>query len=223
MIGIFGGTFNPIHIAHIKLAVEIQRCLNLDRVRMIPCGLPAHRECPEVSAEMRFQLLQGAIQGYPGLLADDRELRRAGPSYMIDTLESLRAEFSDTMVLILGIDAYNHLDSWKNWHSLISLAHIVVMRRPGDDHKPHFSKVLSKFTKMHLTENDADLLDQRSGKLLFLHNTEHDVSSTRIREKLAAGQRVEELLAKSVSDTINKQALYKNKEYRNLRHTIQQQ
>ena len=130
MIGVFGGTFNPIHSAHIRLALEVQQLLELDHVRMIPCGIPAHRDQPDVSPEVRMSLLVTATKEHPELVVDDLEIKRPGPSYMVDTLQSLKVTHPESLCLILGVDAYNNFDSWQEWRSILDLTHLVVMRRP---------------------------------------------------------------------------------------------
>jgi nicotinate-nucleotide adenylyltransferase len=131
-IGLLGGTFNPIHNGHLRLALEIYERLSLTEVRLIPSAQPPHRTIPSVSSELRLEMVQAAIAGVTGLTADDRELQRDGPSYMIDTLISLRAEYPDNpLCLILGSDAFMNLNSWHQSAQIINLAHIIVVRRPN--------------------------------------------------------------------------------------------
>ena len=143
MIGIFGGTFDPIHYGHLRSALEVKDIFGLNEVRLIPCASPPHREQPAVTAEMRLQMLELAIKNQPGLKIDTRELDRhkvsdQTPSYMVDTLKSLRQEFpAEPLLLFIGTDAFKHLTSWHQWQQLFDYAHIVVMTRPGfDNTKP---------------------------------------------------------------------------------------
>ena len=116
LIGVLGGTFDPIHFGHLRPALEILQALELDEIRFVPCRIPAHRATPSITAEQRLALVRLATAGQPGFVADDRELRRAGPSYMVDTLTSLRAEVGDApLCLILGTDAFRELLSWRRW------------------------------------------------------------------------------------------------------------
>lgn len=208
MIGVFGGTFDPIHNAHIQLALEVQKILHLDHVRMIPCRTPAHRASPQLSPALRFNLLQNAIKDYPVLVADDRELQRNGPSYMIDTLASLKSEFDQTLCLIMGIDAYNKLDGWKQWRRLFDMAHIIVMRRPGDEQISPPSEQLAEVTRTRVTGDIHELESAACGKVIFVANTKLDISSSDIRDKLAVGQSVAALLPESVNKEITARALY---------------
>ena len=131
-VGVLGGTFDPIHHGHLRPALEVLEALGLAELRFVPCRIPAHRATPSVSAEQRLDLVRLATAEQAGFVADDRELRRPGPSYMIDTLASLRTEFGDTpLVLIVGSDAFRELHTWRRWRELTDLAHIAIMRRPG--------------------------------------------------------------------------------------------
>lgn len=131
MIGIYGGTFNPIHYGHLRTAIEVREIFGLDELRLLPCAQPAHRATPEVSSEQRLQMLQLAISEAPELQIDTRELERAGISYMVDTLAAIRAEVRQVpIMLFIGMDAFNGLTSWHRWQELFDYAHIVVMTRP---------------------------------------------------------------------------------------------
>ena len=132
MICILGGTFDPVHFGHLRPALDVQQALGIEKVRLVPCGLPAHRARPGLSASQRLELLRLAIEAEDGLAIDCRELQRDGPSYMVDTLESLRAEAGEQPVcLALGVDALAGLESWYRWRDILSLCHLVVMQRPG--------------------------------------------------------------------------------------------
>ena len=131
MIGIYGGTFNPIHYGHLRTAIEVREIFGLDELRLLPCAQPAHRSTPEVSSEQRLQMLQLAISGVSELQVDTRELERTGISYMVDTLAAIRAEALQVpIMLFIGMDAFNGLTSWHRWQELFDYAHIVVMTRP---------------------------------------------------------------------------------------------
>ena len=132
MIGIFGGTFDPVHYGHLRSALEVKDIFGLSEVRLIPCAQPPHREQPAATALMRLHMLELAIENQPGLIIDTRELNRQGVSYMVDTLKSLRQEFpNEPLLLFIGSDAFNHLKTWHQWQHLFDTAHIVVMTRPG--------------------------------------------------------------------------------------------
>jgi len=127
-VALFGGTFNPIHNGHLRIAVELAEQLDVESLRMIPCALPPHREALTVSAEQRLQMLKAAIENQPRLVADEIELQRQGPSYTIDTLRQVRAEItSDTpLYLCLGMDVLATIDSWHQWQQLTDYCHLVI-------------------------------------------------------------------------------------------------
>src|SRR5690606_32888062 len=130
--GIFGGTFDPIHYGHLRTALELKHVLDLAVVHFVPCANPPHRATPMTDGALRMRLVQAAIADEPGFVADDRELERAGLSYTVDTLFSLRAEFKARPIcLLLGMDAFVSLPQWHRWNELLDLAHIVVAHRPG--------------------------------------------------------------------------------------------
>ena len=131
-IGIFGGTFDPIHYGHLRTAFELLQTLQFAEVRFIPCGDPPHRGVTQASAALRLDMVRLATRKEPGFVVDERELQRDGPSYSIDTLVSLREEFPDrSLCLITGMDAFLGLSSWHRWDEIMNFAHIVVAHRPG--------------------------------------------------------------------------------------------
>ena len=133
-IGIFGGTFDPIHYGHLRLAQEIAESLRLAEIRLIPGGTPPHRAAPQVSSQQRLEMVRLAAAGNPLFTVDDREVKRSGPGYTIETLTELRREAGATQPLcvLLGADAFLELATWHRWHELFGLAHLIVAHRPGD-------------------------------------------------------------------------------------------
>ena len=130
-MGLLGGTFNPIHHGHLRLALELYERLDLAEVRFIPSAYPPHRKQPSVSSQLRLKMVQAAIADVPGLKVDDRELWRSGPSYTVDTLSDLRDDYPhQPLCLILGMDAFMGLPYWYQWERLIHLAHFLVVVRP---------------------------------------------------------------------------------------------
>ncbi len=131
-IGIFGGTFDPIHFGHLRTGFELSQRLQLHELRWIPSGRPGHRDAPLASPAMRLAMVRAAIEGQSGFVADDREVRRERTTFTIDTLEELRGEFPEhPLCLILGMDAFLGLPKWHRASELLSLCHIVVAHRPG--------------------------------------------------------------------------------------------
>ena len=131
-MGIFGGTFDPIHYGHLRSAFELLQALDLGEIRFIPSAQPPHRDSTSAAPELRLRMVEVAVEGQAGFTVDDLEFRRDGPSYSVDTLEALRAEHAETsLCLIVGMDAYLGLTSWHRWDEILDLAHIVVAHRPG--------------------------------------------------------------------------------------------
>ena len=208
LIGVLGGTFDPIHFGHLRPALEILQALELAEIRFVPCRIPAHRATPSITAEQRLALVRLATVGQPGFVADDRELRRAGPSYMVDTLTSLRAEVGGTpLCLILGTDAFRELPTWWRWRELSELAHIVVMQRPGM--APSFPPPLDAFVTPRVVCDALALRRQSVGGILFQSVTQLDISATRIRALLARGQSPRYLLPEAVLADIHDRGLYR--------------
>ena len=208
-IGIFGGTFDPIHYGHLRTALELLETLELAQVRFIPCCIPAHRGLPGVTATQRLTLVRLALHNQPKLIADDRELCRPGPSYTEDTLASLREEFGAQvpLCLIVGSDAFRELHTWKNWQHLTDLAHIVVMQRPGVSQ--NIVPELETFIAPRLTEQALELHCKPAGSVLFQPVTQLNISATLIRNRLAQGKSPRYLLPDAVLDYIHQQALYR--------------
>jgi nicotinate-nucleotide adenylyltransferase len=200
-IGILGGTFNPIHNGHLRLALEIYERLSLAQVRLIPSAQPPHRAVPSVTSQQRLEMVQAAIAGVTGLTADDRELQRNGPSYMVDTLFSLRAEYPDNpLCLILGSDAFINLNSWYQSTQIINLAHIIVVRRPNT--------VLAT-QHINQTQNLNQLHTNKAGKIWVEELPDIAISATQIRDLIAAGNNPNYLLPLAVLDIINHNRLYR--------------
>lgn len=208
MIGIFGGTFDPVHFGHLRPALEVYQSLALDEIRLIPCGRPPHRSLPFARAEDRLAMLRLAIEGLAGFKVDDRELRRDGPSYMVDTLESIKQETSQALCLILGMDAFANLATWDRWERLLSLANIAVMHRPGVTSEHLYQKdVLREVLQQGLVEA-SQLHEHASSAICFQSVTALDISATAIRHAMQHGESVRYLLPKAVYDYMQQRNLY---------------
>lgn len=204
MIGIYGGTFNPVHFGHLRTALEVSELFQLEQLRLIPCRLPPHRDQPEVDGELRWQMLNIAVADTPELSVDRRELDRDGPSYMVDTLQSLAAENPTTgLILFIGADAVAGLDRWYRWQSLFEFAHVVVMTRPG-----YQAPELSAFLQQRLTQEGDQLAEKPAGLLCFQVVTALDISATAIRTAISAGRNPKFLLPDAVIDFIRHHQLY---------------
>jgi len=210
LLGIFGGTFDPIHYGHLRPLLEVRQALGLDEVRVIPCCLPPHRDMPSVSAEQRLAMLKLAVAERPGFVIDERELIRGGPSYMVDTLQSLRDELgvNKPLCLILGLDAFVSLDGWHEWQRLPELAHIVVMQRPAGL-LPKTGAV-AELVEQAQALDVVELLQQPAGRVYFQSVTQLGIAATAIREQLAHGRDVSFLLPDSVRHYIETNGLYRH-------------
>lgn len=207
MIGIFGGTFDPIHFGHLRCAWEIAEQLALREVRMLPARVPPHREQPVASADQRRRLLELALAGQTLLRLDARELERDGPSYMVDTLSSLRGEVNDEpLCLILGQDAFNGLDTWHRWEAIPGLAHLVVITRPGSALAE--SGPVRALVERCGVESADELRARPAGAVLFRTVTPLAISASGIRGLLAEGRSPRYLLPDAVLDCVQREGLY---------------
>jgi len=207
-IGVLGGTFDPVHIGHLRGALEVAETLGLDEVRLAPNFRPPHREAPNSSAQDRLAMVRLAVQDVPPLAVDARELERDRPSYTLDTLESLREELDqqDQIHLIVGWDAFCGLPSWHRWEELLDHCHILVMQRPdADSDAPQALRDLLAARSV----NDPLALSGRSGQIAFVWQAPLEVSATRIRQFLASGRSVRFLVPDAVLAYINAHGLYR--------------
>jgi nicotinate-nucleotide adenylyltransferase len=206
-VGVFGGTFDPVHYGHLRSAFEMLQALRFDEVRFIPCGDPPHRGVTYASAEERFRLVQLAIEGQAGFIADDRELRRDGPSYTVDTLASLREEFPDrSLGLIVGMDAFLGLPGWDRWDEILDIAHIVVAHRPG--WKAPDIGALGELITEYGTHRVDDLHHLLHGRVHIHAVTQLEIASTEIRDLIAAGRDPRFLMPDQVRDAILEMKIY---------------
>jgi len=213
MIGLFGGTFNPIHFGHLRPAIDVVDNLKLSKLFFIPCGVPPHRNRPEVRPEIRYELIQAAIQNEPELEVDDREIHRKGVSYTVDTLREYRLERGEESIcLIIGKDAFLELHTWHNWQELIQLAHLVVLHRPGydiHDDTELVSPALFSLMQTRVTDSLCTLQENTAGYINFQAVTQLNISSTHIRELVRQGKNISFLLPESVKQKISTLNLYK--------------
>ena len=210
MIGVFGGTFDPVHFGHLRPALEVKQALGLREMRMIPAFQPPHREAPVANPGQRLTMLRAAVGGEDDLLVDNREMQREGPSYMVDTLTSLREELGDEpLCLVLGSDAFLQLDSWHQWQRILQLAHIVVTHRPGwkldiDAASPAIQQL---WQECH-TEKLDELSAAPAGKIILQAVTPLEISATAIRNLVTAGKSPRYLVPEPVWNIIRMQGLY---------------
>jgi nicotinate-nucleotide adenylyltransferase len=209
-VGVFGGTFDPVHFGHLRPALELRERLGMQRMLMIPCSVPPHRPQPCASAAQRLAMLERAVAGEAALEVDERELRRSGPSYMADTLATLRQELGETpLCLCLGVDAFLGLPEWERWETLLELAHIVVAHRPGWQLQGEtLAAPLQRLLATQRSDEPDELAQHPAGRVLLQPVTQLDISATAIRGHIAAGGSARYLLPDAVWDYIRQEKLY---------------
>jgi nicotinate-nucleotide adenylyltransferase len=208
-VGVFGGTFDPIHYGHLRLAEELGEALNLAEVRIIPAGQPPHRGVPRTPAAHRLEMTRLAVAGNPRFRLDDREVQLARASYTFDTLTDLRAELGPQrpIWLLMGADAFLGLPTWKEWKRLFDLAHIAVAHRPG--YRLEQSDALNDGLRQELERRQlAGPPDAPAGCVLLKPITPLDIAATDIRSRLQEGRSVRYLVPDSVLDYIQENHLY---------------
>jgi nicotinate-nucleotide adenylyltransferase len=210
-LGIFGGTFDPIHFGHLRLAEELGDSLGLESVRIVPARVPPHRASPRVTAEHRLEMTRRAVAGNPRFVLDDRECRREGPSFTVDTLQGLRAELGaqQPFCLLMGVDAFMLLTTWSRWRQLFDLAHIVIAHRPGFELRVEgMPDDLGREVDARLTWDASRLRTRPAGVVLAHRIVGLEISGTAIRAGLREGRSQRYLLPDSVLDYIDQYALY---------------
>jgi nicotinate-nucleotide adenylyltransferase len=200
-IGIFGGTFDPIHCGHLRTAFELWQELRLAEVRLLPAGTPPHRDQLYASAELRLQMVRAAVADQPSFIVDDREVRRTGVSYSVDTLTELRREYPErSLCLLLGMDAFLGLPHWHRWRELLGLAHIVVAHRPG--WRAPTTGPLGEVMVDHGTGSIRELHTRPAGRIYVHAGTQLEISSTELRALLVAGRDPRYLVPEEVRQII---------------------
>ena len=206
-LGIFGGTFDPIHFGHLRTAFEFLQVLRLAEVRFVPAGDPPHRDPPLVDARLRLELVRAAVADQPGFVVDDREVLREGPSYAVITLRELRREFPRrSLCLALGMDAFAGLPQWHEWRELLTLAHVVVAHRPGWG-VPGDGQ-LGNLLEERRTSCVDDLHEAPAGRIFIQPVTQLEISSTDLRSLLAAGRDPRYLVPDAVRRIIRETGCY---------------
>jgi len=207
-IGVFGGTFDPIHLAHLRVAEEVREGLGLSEIWFIPAGLPPHKQAePHLSFEERLRLVELAIEGNPGFRALDIEGRRPGPSYTVDTLSELRKSYPKyEFYFLLGLDAFLEIESWHEYRRLPELATLVVVNRAPRDLESALHKAPKLFPDFKFQKNC--LLGPQNQKIIFFQVTPLEISSTFIRQALHTGHSIRYLVPENVRLHIEKHRLY---------------
>jgi nicotinate-nucleotide adenylyltransferase len=199
-----------VHFGHLRVALDVVEALGLERVHLVPLNVAVHREQPQAAGALRLAMLQVAVADEPRLVADGRELERAGGSYSVDTLRSFRAEFGPRrpLCLLLGGDAFNGFLGWHQPHEIAALAHLVVMQRPG--YRLPEDPALQALVAQRRAATVADLAAAPAGRILFQPVTQLAVSASDIRARVAQGRSARYLTPAAVLALIAEHALYRS-------------
>ena len=205
LIGVFGGTFDPVHNGHTKIIQNLLELIPLDEIKVIPNGQPPHRTSV-CSNNDRLEMVNLAFKGINQISVDEREIQREGPSYAIHTAEEILEEYhQDNIIWIMGSDAFSEIDTWFEWEDFLNIINILVMARPGyeiDSTSMAGTLILERQT------SNIDDLSHGAGKILIVDIDPINISSTQVRSNLAAGETVNELILKDVSEYIDSGKLY---------------
>jgi nicotinate-nucleotide adenylyltransferase len=200
-IGLFGGTFDPIHYGHLRTAFELWQLLRLEQVRFLPTGNPPHREASLASPELRLAMVRAAIAGQAAFVVDDREMRRSGVSYTVDTLLDLRRDYPGrSLCLLLGMDAFLGVPHWNRWREIFDLAHVIVAHRPG--WKAPITGPLGEVMVDRGTGNISDLHAAAAGSIYVHAVTQLEISSTDLRSLIVANRDLRYLVPEAVREII---------------------
>ena len=212
-IGVLGGTFDPIHFGHLRLAQELAERIKLDHVRFVPSGMPPHRAAPQAPAAQRLAMVRLGVEGNPLFVVDEREMRREGPGYTVDTLTELRAECGPVrpICLLVGADAFLDLATWHRWRELFNLAHVVVAHRPGfpvDTWQGRMPQPLAREYASRMMRQPLAAHLAPAGGIVVIAVAALDISATMIRDCVRSGASPRYLLPDAVLDYIRTQRLY---------------
>ncbi|MFT6915694.1 MAG: nicotinate-nucleotide adenylyltransferase [Motiliproteus sp.] len=207
-VAVLGGTFDPIHNGHLRLALELHQRLGFDQVRLLPCALPVHRESPGCSALQRLEMVELAVGHEPGLSVDVSEVRSGRPSYSFYTLQALRAELGEQtcLTLVMGTDAFLKLESWYRWQELLQQCHLLVVVRPGWSLPQQHP--MSRWLEQHRVQRVEQLFERPAGSVLLQQLSALEISASSIRQQISAGQSPRFLLPDVVWRHIRQQGLY---------------
>ena len=205
LIGVFGGTFDPVHNGHTKIIQNLLELIPFDDIKVIPNGQPPHRTSV-CSNNDRLEMVNLAFKGINKISVDEREIHRKGPSYAIHTAREVLEEYhQDNIIWIMGSDAFSEIDTWFEWEDFFNTINILVMARPGSEIDS--TSMAGTLVQERQTSNIDDL-SHGAGKILIVEIDPINISSTQVRSNLAAGETVNELILEDVSDYIDSGKLY---------------
>lgn len=213
-IGIFGGTFDPVHSGHLRVIVEIIENFNLDKLRVIPCGTPPIKSAAIATPIQRINMLRLAVSNQQNVIIDDIETHRNGPSYTVDTLTEIKERYPRSpLYLILGTDAFLGLNRWHRWRDILSLAHIIIIHRPGWDINIAESTTrpceeIKTILNSNLVSNKLTLQQNPTGNIMLFPIRKLDISSSAIRKLIKSEKSPRYLLPQDVLNFITAEQLY---------------
>ncbi len=207
-IGLFGGTFDPVHNGHLKIAFHMLELFHLAELRFVPCAIPPHRSSPIVSSEDRAAMLELATETEPRFVCDRREILRMTTSYTIDTLAEVREEMGSdvTLIFFMGCDVVEAINKWKSWRSLLNFAHLVIVDRPGWSRQ--FTGDVGEWIKINRTQKAGELQKTPFGLIYLASLSALDISATEVRGILRRGGVTQDLLPASVREFVTENNLY---------------
>jgi nicotinate-nucleotide adenylyltransferase len=212
-LGLFGGTFNPIHIGHLRAAVEVWETFALDKVIWIPSAHPPHKSADALaSPQDRLEMVGLAIEGTSFFEPSDVEIARSGPSYTIETLKYFQKQYGAQSVIhfIVGIDAFLEITTWKSFEGLFSTAHFIVMARPGATAKSLESFILEHLSKEYRLDGSTNAFRHpRWCSIFYIDITRLDISATETRKRIRKGRSIRFLVPRAVEHFITRKGLYR--------------
>lgn len=206
-VGLLGGTFDPIHFGHLRMAIEIFQAFSLNEVKLIPCYRPVHRSQPVAPVKDRFNMVKLAVKTEPALTVSDVEIKQQSPSYTIKTITTLRQQLPTTpLCFILGIDAFLGFSSWQQWQDILRQCHLIVAHRPQYrlPEQGMTADIVAEYSQTDFTAIHQVL----GGYLFFYPITPLEISATDIRQQIVEGRNPRYLLPNSVLDYIQQRHIY---------------
>ena len=208
-LGIFGGTFDPIHIGHIEPVIEAAQQVNIEKIALLPCHIPTHKVISKTASHHRLEMVKLICQQYPIFYPDDREIKRGKPTYSIDTLREFRQQYpSRPLCFFIGMDSLLAINRWYQWQALFGLCHFIVCQRP--EHDTDFSPEIKRLLQQRQVSEPTDLHLTPYGKIYLAATKEIAVSSTSLRQRLHANLPVDKLIPKIVINYIQQYKLYQD-------------
>ena len=198
MIGVYGGSFDPIHLGHLKTAKFIKHELGLNRMLLLPCNQPVHRQPLHYTASQRLEILNLGLKDFSELEVDTSEIDRGGDSYMIDTLKNLKIKLNnESICLVIGMDSFVNFKTWKNWDEFSKIIHLVVLPREGEQ------PLLKGLETFEVSSDIKQIKSEANGLLYFSNTGMINISSTAVRGRISKNQSLDKFLPKSVINYLN--------------------